>query len=270
MRRRWIWAMVWGLVLLPWSYPAQGTTLKPLGMHQISIIGATSLIPLTKRFLPEWERRHPGVVVSVTAGGSWAGILAVAEGQADIGMADLAPPPKRALRLDSYPAGRLAVAFIANSDDGVKNLSRLQLVQVLQGRIHNWQTLGGHDTPVIVVSRPMSSGARAMLDRLVPAPGLSADAIIQLSNGAVLKTVRETPGAIGYVEWRPGMGGVTMLGIDHQVFDTSRLAAWPYYTQPTFYVAPGASSLVKQLAEMLSRSPYKAEFGIYRAQGIPR
>ncbi len=268
MKRIGIIGMLWGLLIATGFYPARGTLGVLRVAHHVSIVGATSLMPLTKRFVPEWEQKHPGVVVSIAAGGSWAGILAVTEGHADIGMADLIPPSRLAVRLVGYPAGRLAVAFIANNKDGVKEVSESQLMQLLLGRIPNWRSIGGRDEPVIVVSRPLSSGARAMIDSFLPPPGLSADAIIQLSNGAVLKTVRDTPGAIGYVEWRPGMGGVTMLGIGHHAFDTTHLATWPYFTKPTFYVHKRASDLVKNLAQALSQAPAKTDFGIYRGHVI--
>lgn len=256
-------SMVGGCLLLSGT----GSSGAIGGTQHLSISGATSLVPLTKRFLPEWERRHPGVTVSVTAGGSWAGILTVSQGQADIGMADLEPPGRMRKRLDAYRAGRLAVVFIANPTDGVSRISRSQLYLLLQGRILNWQRLNGKNEPVIIISRPRSSGARALMDRLLPPPGLTPDAIIQLSNGAVLKTVRETPGAMGYVEWRPGMGGVTMLTINPHVFDQQQLSAWPYFTEPTFYVRKGAPPLVHELARGLSRSRDRADFGIYDGDG---
>lgn len=256
-------SMLGGFLLLTGTGSPQAMRIS----QHLSISGATSLVPLTKRFLPEWERKHPGITVSVTAGGSWAGILTVSAGQADIGMADLEPPMGLRERLDAYPAGRLAVVFIANPADGVSRISRSELDLLLQGRIRNWQRLNGKDAPVIIISRPRSSGARAMIDRLLPHPGLTPDAIIQLSNGAVLKTVRETPGAMGYVEWRPGMGGVTMLAIGQQSFDAKQLAVWPYFTEPTFYVRKGASPVVHDLARGLSRSSARADFGIYDGGG---
>lgn len=61
-----------------------------------------------------------------------------------------------------------------------------------------------------------------------------------------------------------------MLGIDHQVFDASHLATWPYYTRPTFYVAKGAPALVRDLARALSESSSKSDYGIYQEDLIAR
>ena len=233
----------------------------------IAISGSSALLPVIKEELPAWEVRHPEVRVSVTGGGSWAGLAAVSQGRADIGMSDIVPPEAMARGMLGYPLGKLPVLFIGNRRIGVNKVSQPQLQQLLAGDIGNWRQVGGGDTSVIVVSRPLSSGARFMIERqILKGRPVSPRAIIQLSNGALYKTVMGTPGALGYVEWRPDLKGVVVMAVGSSRFDLTRGNLWPYYTEPTLYVRRDAPAIVKQLAADLSRSPAKAQFGIYPAQ----
>ena len=233
----------------------------------IAISGSSALLPVIKEELPRWEARHPEVRVSVTGGGSWAGLAAVSQGRADIGMSDIVPPEAMSRGMLGYPLGRLPVLFIGNRHIGVNQVSQPQLEQLLAGDIGNWRQVGGANAPVVVVSRPLSSGARFMTERrILKGRSVSPRAIIQLSNGALYKTVISTPGALGYVEWRPDLKGVVVMAVGSSRFDLRRGDLWPYYTEPTLYVRKSAPAIVKQLAADLSRSPAKAQFGLYPAQ----
>ncbi|MCL5972061.1 MAG: substrate-binding domain-containing protein [Firmicutes bacterium] len=233
----------------------------------IAISGSSALLPVIKEELPRWEARHPKIRVSITGGGSWAGLAAVLQGRADIGMSDIEPPQVMSAAMLGYPLGRLPVLFIGNCHIGVNKVSPPQLQRLLVGDIGNWRQVGGENTAVIVVSRPLSSGARFMIERqILKGRSVSPRAIIQLSNGALYKTVMGTPGALGYVEWRPDLKGVVVMAVGSSRFDLRRRNRWPYYTEPTLYVRKSAPAIVKQLASDLSRSPTKAQFGIYPAQ----
>ncbi len=230
----------------------------------VSIMGSTALVPLIKEVLPEWESKHPLVRVSVTGGGSWAGLAAVSKGQADIGMSDIAPSHLVATRLIKYPLGRLPVLFIAHRANVPRWVSSHSLRELFTGRYKNWHQAGGPNLRVVIVSRPLSSGSRYVVEqRVLLGQSLTPHAIIQLSNGALYKTVLSTPGALGYLEWRPGLKGVVVMAVGPNRFANNRPTNWPYYTEPTLYVPSQASALVKQLAFWLSQTPKREEFGIY-------
>ncbi|POB11107.1 substrate-binding domain-containing protein [Sulfobacillus sp. hq2] len=233
----------------------------------VSIMGATSCIPFVKAYLPQWEHDHPGMTVAVTGGGSYAGLRALGLGQADIAMADLAPPPGfLVVPVQRYPLGRLPIVLVAGPQVGIRGLSWNQARAVFAGDIVNWRELGGANLPVIAVSRPESSGARdVMQHRILGARPFSPHCIIQLSNGAVMRTVVETPGAIGYVEATAPLREITVLTLQGTVFDPTRWQQWPLYAEPALYLRAQAPKEVKDLAAFLQSRPGRRQFGFYAA-----
>ncbi len=248
-----------GVLLGRWPAWAGGP-----GVRYITIMGATSCISYVKAVLPEWERAHRGVKVAVTGGGSYAGLHALALAQAEIAMADLAPPTSMAVPVRRYLLGRLPIVLAAWPHIGVGRLSWGQAGAVLAGDIVNWRQVGGADVPVVTISRPESSGAREVVQqRILGTRRFSPDSIIQLSNGAVLRTVMETPGAVGYLEATAPMHRVRILGMGSRSFSPQAWRLWPLYAEPSLYVRVQAPEEVRNLAVFLQGRPERQDFGIY-------
>lgn len=231
----------------------------------IRVMGATSLIPLVKAAVPAFAARHPGVAISVSAGGSYAGLLQAAQGHVEIGMSDL-PPAELALplpgRLEAVPLGCVPVVVVVHPDVGVRRLSRQRLADILAGRVRNWAQVGGAAQPVVVVTRQLASGARAVMQRALGLGAFSPDAVVQLSNGAVLRTVADTPGAVGYVEAAFLRPGVQVLGVGPYDYPGSDPRRWPFLAPVGLYLAPGAPPAAYRFARFVADWGRKGQFGI--------
>ncbi|WP_053961092.1 substrate-binding domain-containing protein [Sulfobacillus thermosulfidooxidans] len=232
---------------------------------RLTIMGASSCMGYVKAVLPNWERGHSRVHVAISGGGSYAGLKAIANGQVEMAIADVIPPPGYiVVPLRRYSLGRIPIVIVAHSGVGIKRLSWQQARQVFQGLIQNWRQIGGQDVPIVVVSRPLSSGAREVVQtRLLAGSEFSPHAIIQLSNGAVAKTVRETPGAIGYVEAVMPLDNLHIMCLGNHCYQRNDPGQWVLFAEPAIFIREDAEPLVVDLAEYLAHDPSRPAFGIY-------
>lgn len=244
---------------------ALASTVSPASRH-LTIVGATSTLSYLRDAVAGFERTHPGYTVSLAGGGSVAGLVEVSRGRADVGVSDIPPRAEwtSGVRLQAVPLGRLPILFVVHPGTGVKHLTKTQLQAVLDGRVRSWKHVGGRRLPVVVMTRPLASGALSVVERqIMGSRRITARAIVELSNGATLAGVRETPGAVGFVESGSIPAGVTVLGVEGQRFAPIRGAEWPWYARPTLYVQPTAPSVVRDLVQYLAVHPDRARYGIY-------
>ncbi len=234
------------------------------GGYHLSVVGATGSLAYLRRAAADFESANPGYTVSLSGGGSVAGLIEVSQGRADLALSDILPRAEwtggRSLR--SLPLGRLPVIVIAHQGIGVNGLSLQQLKGVLTGRFSTWQAVGGAPVPVVVITRPLSSGAReAVEQKLLGGQRMSRHAVVELSNGAVLAAVRETPGALGFIEAGQSPHQVQVLGIGSDRFSPQARARWPYYVLPRLYWRPQETQ-ARSLAEYLATRSYRGDYGL--------
>lgn len=94
--------------------------------------------------------------IDVMGGGATLGIRATAAGDADLGGSCRPALPDRFATEQSVRLTRIgwdALVFITHPSNPVDSLTLEQAKAVLQGRIDNWQTLGGPDQRLIAVFR---------------------------------------------------------------------------------------------------------------------
>ena len=98
------------------------------------------------------------------------------------------------------PVGQDAVAFIVNMANPVATLSAAELRAILQGRVTNWNQLGGADLPISVVARQVESSTGALVQSMVLGERRTTlNARLAAANDDMLDLVRSIPGAIGYI-----------------------------------------------------------------------
>lgn len=171
----------------------------------VTASGSTALQPLVEAAAAKFMELHPNAMVTVQGGGSGTGLSQVSDGAVNIGNSDVFAEEKldadKAKALADHQVVAQGFTTIAHKDVGVDSLTKQQLKDIFSGKITNWKDVGGKDQAVVVVNRPTSSGTRATfvkvaLDGQEPVEG---NTLTEDSNGTVLKTVAETPGAISYL-----------------------------------------------------------------------
>ena len=162
-------------------------------------------MPLAQAAAESFMDANPDCSVVVNGGGSGEGLKQVSQGAVDIGNSDVEAEKKldaaAAKALTDHQVCTITMAPVVNAALGVKNLTTDQLVSIFTGKTTNWKDVGGPDEAIMLVTRPSSSGTRALFKTwaLNDAEEASNEALETDDSGTLLETVSNNPGAIGYV-----------------------------------------------------------------------
>ena len=135
----------------------------------VDIDGSTSMVALNQTLKTAFERQFPGTTVATQANGSNRGLERLQRGEIDI--AALSRPLTAAEQqqgLQAVQVGRDAIAIVVGRDNPFQgSLTPAQVQAIFQGKITNWQQVGGTNQPLRVINRPAASGTRQAFQELV-------------------------------------------------------------------------------------------------------
>lgn len=171
------------------------------------IKGSDTCLPLSQKEAESFMKKHSGSAITVTGGGSGVGFSALMSGTTDIAQASRSMKMDEKLKLKE--AGKAyketviaydALAVIVNKGNAVSQLTREQLADIFTGKITNWKQVGGADMKIIVYSRESSSGTFEFFkEHVMNKKNYSPSALLMPATGAIVQSVSQTAGAIGYV-----------------------------------------------------------------------
>lgn len=167
--------------------------------------GSSALLPLVKDAAEKFKVNNKDVTITLNAGGSGTGLKQVSDGSVDMGNSDVSAETKldkaKAEKLVDHKVCVMTVATIVNKDVGVKNLTRQQLADIFTAKVTNWKDVGGKDMPIVLVTRPKTSGTRALFKQYAINGAEEADnkSLETDNSGILIQSVAQNPGAIGYV-----------------------------------------------------------------------
>ena len=169
--------------------------------------GSDTLLPLTQELAEEYLEEHPEGEVIVTGGGSGVGIAALMENTTDIAMAsrrikfgEKMKFAEAGLEAREVIVAYDALAVVVNPSNPVTQLTREQLEDIFRGKITNWKEVGGEDRKIVVYSRETSSGTYEFFKESVLDNKNYMSSILSMpATGAIIQSVKQTKGAIGYI-----------------------------------------------------------------------
>ena len=171
------------------------------------IKGSDTALPLSQKEAEKFMKKYPGSAITVTGGGSGVGISALMSGTTDIAQSSRKIKMDEKLKLQE--AGKAfketiiaydAISVIVNPANGISQLKREQLEGIYTGKIKNWKEVGGADMPIIVYSRESSSGTYEFFkEHVLNKKNFVSSAMLMPATGAIMQSVSQTKGAIGYV-----------------------------------------------------------------------
>ena len=169
--------------------------------------GSDTLLPLTQELAEEYLAENPDSSVIVTGGGSGVGIAALMENTTDIAMAsrrikfgEKMKFAEAGLHASEVIVAYDALAVVVNPSNPVTRLTREQLEDIFRGKITNWKEVGGEDCRIVVYSRETSSGTYEFFKESVLENKNYMSSILSMpATGAIIQSVRQTKGAIGYI-----------------------------------------------------------------------
>ena len=93
-----------------------------------------------------------------------------------------------------------ALAVVVHPSNPVNQLTREQLEGIFRGKITNWKEVGGEDRKIVVYSRETSSGTYEFFkESVLKNKNYMAGSLSMPATGAIIQSVSQTKGAIGYV-----------------------------------------------------------------------
>ncbi len=178
------------------------------------IKGSDTVLPVSQEGAEVYMKLNPQARVTVTGGGSGVGISALMDGTTDIAMAsrsikfnERVKIGKSGKHLREAVIAYDALAVIVNPENPISHLTREQLEAIFRGKITNWNQVKdyytgkyGPDLKIIVYSRETSSGTYEFFKTSVlHEKNYMAGVLSMPATGAVIQSVSQTLGAIGYV-----------------------------------------------------------------------
>lgn len=171
------------------------------------IKGSDTCLPLIQKESEKYMKKNTSASITVIGGGSGVGLAALISGTTDVAMAS------RKMKLDEkvklQDAGKAfkevvfaqdALAVVVNPDNKVSQLTREQLEGIYTGAIKNWKQVGGDDMPIVLYSRESSSGTYEFFkESVLKGKNYATTALLMPATGAIIQSVSQTKGAIGYV-----------------------------------------------------------------------
>ena len=165
---------------------------------QVSTDGSTSMSKVILALAEDYEEKT-GTKVSYNGSGSSAGISAVLEGRADIGLSsrDLKDEEKEQ-GLTGTVLAYDGIAVIVHPENPVADLDLETIAKIYKGEITNWKDVGGNDAEIVLIGREAGSGTRDGFETITGTEGVCAYRQELTSTGDVITAVAQNPNAIGY------------------------------------------------------------------------
>jgi phosphate transport system substrate-binding protein len=174
----------------------------------IKISGSTTVLPIVQKAADHYMTTHPEADIQISGGGSGVGIQAIGSKTVDIGMSSREVTKDELAKYPSFVVTSVAqdgIAIIVNPSNGIQNISLDQIRDIYLGKVVTWNQITGDNVPgtsnqIVIVGRDSASGTRTYFDEAVLLKATPTNRMLEKnSNGAVLQTISQTPGAIGYV-----------------------------------------------------------------------
>jgi phosphate transport system substrate-binding protein len=198
-------------------------------------------------------KKYPGSSITVVGGGSGVGLAALISGTTDIAQSS------RSMKMDEKmkmkDAGKAykevtiaydALGVIVNPGNKVSQLKREQLEEIFTGKVTNWKEVGGDDMKIILYSRESSSGTFEFFkEHVMNKKNFAESALLMPATGAIVQSVSQTAGAIGYVGLAYIDKSVKAIQVSYDAgktyiapsVETAKNKTYPI-TRPLFYYYP--------------------------------
>jgi phosphate transport system substrate-binding protein len=204
----------------------------------LKVGGSTTISPICTGLEASFESDNPDVDVTITEGGSGAGLNGVIDNSLNVGMMsrDLTDDEK-----NSYPylipitIGKDAIAVIVNPSNPITNLTKEQVKDIFSNsatnHITNWNQLGGRDAAIAVHTRVDGSGTLDSFKELaLEKTSVVSYATAHASNELLKQAVAADENAIGFISLGYADTSIKTLSINgiEATVDNAKTMVYPY------------------------------------------
>ena len=231
------------------------------------IKGSDTMLPLSQKEAESFMKQNSSNRVTVTGGGSGVGIAALIEGTTDLAQSSRKIKMDEKIKLQeagvTYKeviAAYDALAVVVNPSNSISQLTREQLEGIFTGKIKNWKEVGGEDMKIIVYSRETSSGTYEFFkEHVLNKKNFASDVLSMPATGAIIQSVSQTKGAIGYVGLAYLNKAVKTLKVSYDKgktyiepsMETAKNKTYPVVRPLYYYYSTKVENKVKQYLEFV-------------------
>ncbi|WP_292390355.1 PstS family phosphate ABC transporter substrate-binding protein [Methanosarcina sp. UBA5] len=175
--------------------------------QNISVKGSDTILPLAQAEAKEFMKENSGKIISVSGGGSTAGIKAFINGKVNIATTsrEMTSQEIKAAKAKGIKPVKHVIAYdgitvIVNPANNVSKLTFNQLRGIYNGSISNWKQVGGKNKPISIIARDNSSGTYADFQKdVMQGDKYRSDVITKSTNKEIVTAVSKDSNAIGYI-----------------------------------------------------------------------
>jgi phosphate transport system substrate-binding protein len=180
---------------------------KAENLNYLTIKGSDTMVNLVGNWAEAFIDKNPTEDISVTGGGTGAGMAALINGTANIAAAsrvikseELSSAKAKGFTPKEITVARDGITIIANLNNPVKTLTMDQLAKIYTGVYTNWKQVGGANGKIILFSRESSSGTYSFFqEHVLKKQDFTVNAKLLPATSAIIQEVSSTKNAIGYV-----------------------------------------------------------------------
>jgi len=192
------------LQLFFWVYLVAFTPSLPAwGAETVVLDGSTGMLPLASALAKAYHQKFSGPQIELGNGlGTGARLRALAEGKIHIALAS------HGIEADDIQKGNLkvfevakgAIIFAVNASVPLTKIADSQVCDIYSGKIRNWESLAGPNSPIAVLTRPPTEVDPEVIRAKI---GCFKDlkeietARVMARGGDMAKGLAETPHSIG-------------------------------------------------------------------------
>lgn len=174
--------------------PASTPTMQ---VEALRLYATTSAIPLLVDLTNAYAETHPLIRFDTRSANYQMMVEFLLSGETPYFVSSHLPADSP---LWAAPLGQDGIAIITHPGLSVSGLTVDELRAIYQGRITNWNAVGGPNREIIVFTREGGAGIRAEFERLVMGRrATTANARIAPSSASMIESVVRQLGGIGYV-----------------------------------------------------------------------
>ena len=220
-----------------------------LAAEKVTVSGSTTVLPLAEAEAETFNGQQADCQVTITGGGTGAGITAAGEGRSEIAMAsreitDSEKSKYSKNAFQKFEIGYDGIVIVVSKpiyDAGVKSITKDQLKKIYAGEITNWKELNGPDEDIYAIAREDGSGTRDTFNELVmgstavETPGVKT---VAQGSAEVKTAVTGSDKAIGYLGYSyansSDLGALKYEGVDANV-ENIKNGSYPLHRHLYFY-----------------------------------
>jgi phosphate transport system substrate-binding protein len=166
----------------------------------LRLYATTPTIPLLQDLISQYSQGYPAYIFETSVGNYETILEKLLSGETPYALTNHLPDNLIDDPVLAWPIGQDGIAVIVHPSNLLQNLTLPQLRGIYLGHFSNWNEVGGADETITVISREDGSGTRAEFERLVMGTRQTTlSAQIAPSSSAMVESIADLPGAIGYV-----------------------------------------------------------------------